>query len=75
VSEVVAVRYPVYHLDCGDVAFLTRRRWTPGTVMRSRDVVLNDGSLPVDGEKMRCGSCDQPIRFDPIYGAELEYRD
>lgn len=54
---------PVYHRVNGEqhLAFSVTRRFRIGDVMMCSHVIKPDGSHPLPGEILVCGTCKQPI--------------
>lgn len=53
-----------YYLECqvcGGEAFRFKARPIPGQVVRADDVLFPDGSSPVSGDLMRCGTCSANV--------------
>lgn len=47
----------VYVHECGEPAFYFPRMPVAGALVRSEDVILPDGSQPVSGSAIVCGTC------------------
>lgn len=58
-------RFAVLHhgmpLACGGVAFYLRRMPSEGQLIDPDGARLVDGSRPIEGEQMRCGTCGNPL--------------
>ena len=52
--------FPVYHVECGGIAFFTRKKWKSGDRMDVVDVTFLDGTHPVIFTSPVCGSCQKP---------------
>jgi hypothetical protein len=56
------VKVPLVHIKCGKTAFLYEEdELVPGALMQSQCAELLDGSRPLSGDTMVCGSCGEEI--------------
>lgn len=53
----------VIHKECGKVAFYFKKRVKIGEMVYISNVVLLDGSQPVEYEPIICGSCKKQFSF------------
>ena len=61
----------VFHKGTGHIAMYTHCKWETGQdSLLSKDVVWPDGSRPVQGERLKCGTCGKYISFSR---ADLEF--
>lgn len=62
------IRVPVIHTlpECGGIAFYSLKELVPGDEFVPEDILLLDGSHPMSGDLMVCGSCDFPIEVEDL---------
>jgi len=63
--------YPIIHEVCDQVAFYYTEQPVWGEPINPALAVLNDGTTPVNGSVMVCGSCGQectPMDINPAGG-------
>lgn len=69
-------RFAVLHqgvpLACGGVAFFIRRMPIDGELIDPELCRLVDGSRPVEGERMHCGTCRNPLLGQVVDMANIQ---
>jgi hypothetical protein len=59
---------------CGGVAFYLQEMPRIGDLLYSTSAQFPDGSMPISGEKVHCGSCGNPIP-EPLMTEDVEAHD
>jgi len=66
-------KYVYIHEECGKPAFFSDREMKISEAWRGDYFVLPDGSNPVGGEQIVCGSCGKPMSKSPTMHLNPDY--